>query len=295
MMSTPTSTSQLKLVKNKKKLTVKDIILRILVYAFLITNTVFILFPVLWIIGSSLNPGDSLYSSTMIPKNPTFIHYKELFTKTDYPIWYKNTLKIAFMNMILSTILTTFNAYVFSRFRFKGRKAGLVTILVLQVFPSFLTLTAIYTLLMQLNLLNTHIGLVLFYAGAQIPGNTWLIKGYFDQIPKSLDEAARVDGATNFTTFTKIIMPLAVPIIVFLALTSFIGPWMDFILQSVVLRTADKKTLAMGLMEMVTGQTNTKFTLFAAGAILVAVPITILYAFLQKYIVEGLSSGAVKS
>ncbi|SHF27954.1 MULTISPECIES: sugar ABC transporter permease [Caloramator] len=294
-MSTNTSTSEIKLVKKKKKLTPKTIALRALVYTFLITNTIFILFPVLWIIGSSLNPGNSLYSSTMFPKNPTFIHYKELFTKTDYPIWYKNTLKIAFLNMIFSTILTTFNAYVFSRFRFKGRKPLLVTILVLQVFPSFLTLTAVYVLLMNLGLYNTHIGLVLFYAGAQIPGNTWLIKGYFDQIPKSLDEAARVDGATNFTTFTRIIMPLAVPIIVFLALTSFIGPWMDFIFQSLILSSAEKKTLAMGLMEMVTGQSNTKFTLFAAGAILVAIPITILYAFLQKYIVEGLSSGAVKS
>ncbi|WP_127836313.1 sugar ABC transporter permease [Clostridium prolinivorans] len=281
--------------KNKRKLTTKEIILKVIVYTFLVLNSIFILFPILWIIGSSLNPGDSLYSSSMIPKNPTFIHYKELFTKTDYPIWYKNTLKIAFLNMIISTILTTFNAYVFSRFRFKGRKAGLVTVLVLQVFPSFLTLTAVYTLLLQLNLLNTHLGLVLFYSGAQIPGNTWLIKGYFDQIPRSLDEAARVDGASNFITFTKIIMPLATPIMVFLALTTFIGPWMDFIFQSLVLRSADKKTLAIGLMDMVTGQTNTKFTLFAAGAILVAIPIVTLFVITQKYVVEGLSSGAVKS
>ncbi|MDO6355888.1 sugar ABC transporter permease [Caloramator sp. CAR-1] len=279
----------------KKKLSPKKMILRIFLYTFLIIHSIVVLFPVVWTIGSSLNPGNSLYSSTMFPKNPTFIHYKELFTKTDYPIWYMNTLKIAFMNMILSVILTSFTAYVLSRFKFKGKKLTLMTILVLQVFPSFLTLTAIYVLLMQLNLLNTHIGLVLFYAGAQIPGNTWVVKGYLDQIPRSLDEAARVDGASNFTTFTKIIMPLAKPIIVFLALTSFTGPWMDFIFQRLVLRTADKKTLAVGLLEMVTGQANTKFTTFAAGAILVAIPIVIIFTFIQKYIIEGLSAGAVKS
>ncbi|SEF40242.1 carbohydrate ABC transporter membrane protein 2, CUT1 family (TC 3.A.1.1.-) [Caloramator fervidus] len=282
-------------ISSSRKLNSKKIMIRIILYTFLIINSIIVLFPIIWIIGSSLNPGDSLYSSSMFPKNPTFIHYIELFTKTDYPIWYINTLKIAFANMILSVILTSFTAYVLSRFKFKGKKITLLTILILQVFPSFLTLTAVYVLLMQLNLLNTHLGLVLFYSAAQIPGNTWVVKGYLDQIPKSLDEAARVDGASNFTTFTKIILPLAKPIIVFLALTSFTGPWMDFIFQRLVLRSADKKTLAVGLLEMVTGQSNTKFTTFAAGAILVAIPIVIIFVFIQKYIIEGLSAGAVKS
>jgi len=282
-------------ISSSRKLNPKKIMVRIILYTFLIINSIIVLFPIVWIIGSSLNPGDSLYSSSMFPKNPTFVHYVELFTKTDYPIWYMNTLKIAFANMILSVILTSFTAYVLSRFKFKGKKITLLTILILQVFPSFLTLTAVYVLLMQLNLLNTHLGLVLFYSAAQIPGNTWVVKGYLDQIPRSLDEAAKVDGASNFTTFTKIILPLAKPIIVFLALTSFTGPWMDFIFQRLVLRSADKKTLAVGLLEMVTGQSNTKFTTFAAGAILVAIPIVIIFAFIQKYIIEGLSAGAVKS
>ncbi|WP_427338363.1 sugar ABC transporter permease [Caloranaerobacter sp. DY30410] len=268
---------------------------KVVLYAILLFLTFVVLAPVIWIIGSSLNPGNSLYGSTLIPKNPTLIHYKELFTKTNFVRWYFNTLKIATINMILSVIFTTITAYVFSRFKFKGKKVGLVSMLVLQMFPSFLSMTAIYVLLMQMGLLNTHLGLILVYAGGQIPYNAWLVKGYFDGIPKSLDEAARIDGASNLTIFRKIILPVARPIITFIALTQFTAPWMDYILPRLILRSADKKTLAMALYEMVTGQQNTKFTMFAAGSILVAIPITLLFIYLQKHIVEGLSAGATKS
>lgn len=270
-------------------------ITKVILYAILLFLTVIVLAPVIWIIGSSLNPGNSLYGSTLIPKNPSFIHYKELFTKTDFARWYFNTLKIATINMILSVIFTTLTAYVFSRFKFKGKKIGLVSMLILQMFPSFLSMTAIYVLLMQIGLLNTHLGLILVYAGGQIPYNAWLVKGYFDGIPRSLDEAARIDGASNITIFRKIILPIARPIITFIALTQFTAPWMDYILPRLILRSADKKTLAMALYEMVTGQQNTKFTMFAAGAILVAIPITLLFIYLQKHIVEGLAAGATKS
>jgi arabinogalactan oligomer/maltooligosaccharide transport system permease protein len=203
----------------------------------------------------------------MFPKNPSFIHYKELFTETDFPLWYMNTLKIATMNMVFSIIIITITSYIFSRFRFKGRKQGLMAMLILQMFPTFLAMTALYVLLWQMKLIDKHIGLVLVYVGGAIPYNTWLVKGYFDGIPRSLDEAARIDGATNLTVFRKITMPLAKPIITF---------------------------VAVGLFEWVKGQQNTKFTIFAAGAILVAIPIVALFAYLQKNIVEGLSSGASK-
>ena len=263
------------------------------IYFILLAQTVIVLVPVVWIIGSSMNPGNSLYGSTLIPKNPTFIHYIELFTKTDFPKWYLNTLKIATLNMIFSVIIITITSYVLSRFRFKGRKQGLMAMLILQMFPTLLSMTALYVLLWQMNLLNNHWGLVLIYVGGGIPYNTWLVKGDFDGIPRSLDEAG-IDGASNLTIFRKIILPLAKPIITFVALTSFTGPWMDFLLPRLLIRSAENKTLAVGLYEWVTGQQNTKFTLFAAGAILVAIPIVILFAFLQKNIVEGLSSGASK-
>lgn len=280
---------------NKKKNTFSGLVGKVLIHAMLVLIALMVLAPVAWIIGASLNPGTSLFSSTMFPKEPTFKHYIDLFTETDYPKWYWNTLKIATANMILSVILTTTTAYVFSRFRFKGRKASMMTILILQMFPPFLAMTAIYVLLFRLGLLNTHLGLILVYAGAQIPYNTWLCKGYFDGIPKSLDEAAKIDGASNLTVFVRVILPLARPIITFVALTNFMGPWFDFIFPQLILRTSDKKTLALGLFEWIQKNQNTQFTRFAAGAILVAIPITLLFVYLQKHIVEGLSSGAVKS
>lgn len=263
-------------------------------YALLVFISIIIIMPVLWIVLASFNSGTSLFSSTLIPKNPTLIHYQNLFTKTQFPIWYMNTLKIATINMIVSVILTTMSAYVFSRFKFRGRRSALMTMMILQMFPSFLAMTAIYIMITKIGLMNTHWGLILVYAGGQIPYNTWLCKGYFDGIPHSLDEAAKIDGASNLTIFTKVIMPLAKPIVVFVALTNFMGPWFDFIFPQIILRRAESKTVAMGLFEWVQKQQNTNFTMFAAGAILVAVPITILFVFLQKHIVEGLSQGAVK-
>ncbi len=196
--------------------------------------------------------------------------------------------------MVLSVILSMGSAYVFSRFRFKGRKAALSTIMVLQMFPSFMSMIAIYILLQILGLIDTHLGLILVYAGGQIPFNTWLVKGYLDSIPRSLDEAAKMDGASNLTIFINIIIPIAKPIVTFLALTNFIMPWMDFIFPQLVLRSPEKKTLAMALYGLVSGQQNTQFTTFAAGAVLIVIPITILYTFLQKYVVEGLSAGSSK-
>lgn len=281
-------------LNTKKKFDGKDFVKMIPVYALLIFISAIILAPVIWIVGSSLNPGTSLFSSSIFPKEPTLRHYKDLFTETDYKLWYINTLKIATINMILSVILTTLTAYVFSRFRFKGRKVTIITMLILQMFPAFMSMTAIYVLLYRLNLLNTHLGLILVYASGQIPYNTWLCKGYYEGIPKSLDEAAKIDGATNMMVFTKIIIPLAKPIITFVAITNFIGPWFDFIFPQLVLRSSSKKTLALGLFEWIQKNQNTYFTRFAAGSILVAIPVTLLFMYLQKYIIAGLSAGANK-
>ena len=281
-------------IKSKSSLNYTNIARKSLIYALLVIIAIIIIVPLLWLVGSSFNPGASLFGSTMFPRKPTLYHFRRLFTETDYLLWYKNTLRIATANMILSVLLTTITAYAFSRFRFKGRKAALMTMLILQMFPGFMAMVAIFVLLKQIGLLNTHLGLILVYAGGQIPFNTWLAKGYFDGIPVSLDEAAKIDGASNFTIFRKVILPLAKPIITFIALTNFVGPWMDFIFPRLILRTADKHTLALGLFDMAVGQQATHFTVFAAGAILVAIPVTILFLFLQKHIVEGLTRGAVK-
>ncbi len=282
------------MIENKKGFNIQKFLRMVPVYTLLIIISILILAPVVWIVGSSLNPGTSLFNSRIFPKEPTLRHYRDLFTETDYKLWYLNTLKIATINMVLSVVLTTLTAYVFSRFRFKGRKVTIIAMLILQMFPSFMSMTAIYVLLYRLNLLNTHLGLILVYASGQIPYNTWLCKGYFEGIPKSLDEAAKIDGASNMTIFRKVIIPLAKPIITFVAISNFIGPWFDFVFPQLILRSSDKKTLALGLFEWIQKNQNTYFTRFAAGSILVAIPITVLFLFLQKYIVAGLSSGATK-
>ncbi|MGL4997380.1 MAG: sugar ABC transporter permease [Cetobacterium sp.] len=264
------------------------------VYLLLIIVSIFVLLPVLWIVLASLQEGNSLFSSTLIPKTLTIKHYVALFKETDFLLWYWNTFKIAIANMIISVVITTLTAYVFSRYNFRGKKATLISVLVLQMFPSFLAMTAIFILLSKLNLLDTSLGLILVYSAGQIPYNSWLVKGYFDGIPKTLDEAARVDGAGHLTIFLKIIMPLARPIIVLVAITNFMGPWFDFIFPTLILRSQSKKTLAMGIFDWVQKGANDNFTMFAAGAILVAIPITILFMILQKHIVKGLAAGAVK-
>jgi arabinogalactan oligomer/maltooligosaccharide transport system permease protein len=277
-----------------------SVIGKVLVYAILIITTISVIYPIYWIIIGALNPGDSLYSSTLFPKTLTLAHFKYLFSKTDYIIWYKNTLFVAVMNTIISTFLVITAAYAMSRFRFKGRKYGLMTLLVLQMFPSFMGMIAIYVLLQQLTvfgehgLLNSLWGLILVYAGGGIPYNVWLVKGYFDSIPKSLEEAARIDGAGNTRIFFSVMMPLCRPMIVFVAVTHFIGPWMDFIFARLVLTSSDKQTLAIGLYTMVTGLGNSQFSTFAAGAVLVAIPITILFMLFQKQLTEGLTAGANK-
>ncbi len=270
------------------------ILRKVITYMILIMGSILVLVPIIWIVLASFSSGDSLYSSTSLLQNPSLSHYKDLFQNTDFGLWYLNTLKIAAANMVLSVILTMGSAYVFSRFRFPGRKAALSSIMILQMFPSVMSMVAVYILLKTLGLIDTHLGLVLVYAGGQIPYNTWLVKGYLDSIPRSMDEAAKIDGASNLKIFVKIMMPIAQPIVTYVALTNFIMPWMDFIFPQLVLRSAEKKTLAMALYSLVAGQQNTEFTTFAAGAVLVVVPITVMFIFLQKYIVEGLSAGSSK-
>ncbi|MEE0697580.1 MAG: sugar ABC transporter permease [Oscillospiraceae bacterium] len=279
----------------RKRVTVRDVLATFGVYALLIFMALLVLTPIVWIIGASFNPMSSLLSATAFPENPTVLHYVKLIKETKFVYWYANTLKIALINMAISVVLTSMTSYVFSRFRFKGKRAGLLSILILQMFPSFMGMMATYNILWQLNLLDTHFGLILTYAAGQVPYNTWLVKGYLANIPRSLDEAAKLDGASNLRIFTQIVLPLMKPILIFVALSQFITPWMDFIFPRMILSSPEKKTLAIGLYDMINANTNNNFTTFAAGAILVAVPITILYVCLQKYLIQGVTAGANKS
>lgn len=253
-----------------------------------------VIIPVIWIVMSSFNKGKGLMSSTLLPKSITFDNYIQLFRETDYLIWFKNSLSIALLNAFVSVILIMVTAWVVSRFQFKGRKTGLMTMLILSMFPSFLSMTAIYTLFMTFGLNKTPLSLVIVYSAGAIPYNVWLVKGYLDGIPQSLDEAAYIDGSSKLNTFLKIILPMSKPIIVYCAVSQFMMPWMDYILPNLLFTGESTKTIAVGLYTMISGNENLNFTTFAAGAVLIAVPITILYLLFQKYLVEGIAAGANK-
>ncbi|ENO0944721.1 sugar ABC transporter permease [Staphylococcus pseudintermedius] len=266
------------------------------IYGFIAFMFVVILYPLLWTFGISLNPGTTLYGAKMIPDNATFANYIYLLTdeNSQYLTWYKNTLLVASANALFSVIFVTLTSYAFSRYRFVGRKYGLITFLILQMFPILMAMVAIYILLNTIGLLDSLLGLTLVYIGGSIPMNAFLVKGYFDTIPKELDESAKIDGASHMRIFFQIMLPLAKPILAVVALFNFMGPFMDFILPKILLRSPEKYTLAVGLFNFINHQYANNFTVFAAGAIMIALPISIVFLFLQKYLVSGLTAGATK-
>ncbi|HDG4516684.1 sugar ABC transporter permease [Staphylococcus pseudintermedius] len=266
------------------------------IYGFIAFMFVVILYPLLWTFGISLNPGTTLYGAKMIPDNATFANYIYLLTdeNSQYLTWYKNTLLVASANALFSVIFVTLTSYAFSRYRFVGRKYGLITFLILQMFPVLMAMVAIYILLNTIGLLDSLLGLTLVYIGGSIPMNAFLVKGYFDTIPKELDESAKIDGASHMRIFFQIMLPLAKPILAVAALFNFMGPFMDFILPKILLRSPEKYTLAVGLFNFINHQYANNFTVFAAGAIMIALPISIVFLFLQKYLVSGLTAGATK-
>jgi arabinogalactan oligomer/maltooligosaccharide transport system permease protein len=242
---------------------------------------------------ASLSKSGSIYSfNGFFPSSLSLGSFRTLFTDTamyNYPKWFMNTLFISAASCVLSTILVILTAYTMSRFNFPARKGLMKTSLALGMFPSFMGMIAVYLLMTQFNLINNLWGLVLIYS-AGAPMGYMVQKGFFDTIPSSIDEAARIDGANRFTVFTKIVLPLSVPMLVYTGLTTFTWPWSDFILPKLLLKEKDLYTVAVGLMSL----GETEFARFAAGSIFIAVPIVILYFFLVRFMVEGLTSGAVK-
>lgn len=266
-----------------------------IIYLIIVIVAVIIFYPLVWTIGMSFNQGTSLYSSTLIPENFSLDHYKWLFSAdSDYLLWYKNSLIVSVANAVGSVILTSLVAYAFSRYKFVGRKNGLYIFLLLQMFPVMMAMVALYIFLNMLGLLDTLTGLILIYLGGQIPFNAWLVKGYFDTIPRELDEAAKIDGAGHLRIFWSVMLPLAKPILAVVALFNFMAPLFDFLLPSIVLSSDQNYTLAVGLYNFINDQFSNNFTRFAAGSVLVAVPIAAVYLFLQRYLISGLAAGGTK-
>lgn len=263
---------------------------------------VFALFPVLWVVSAAFTEDPSISSSAIIPTNPTLSNFTKLFTNPDQPYlnWYVNTMIVAVLTSVFTVMIAAGAAFAFSRFRFKGRKVGLMFLLLVQMFPQFLSLIAIYIIMVNISDvfpaigLDTLPGLILVYLGGSMGMNAWLIKGFFDTIPMEIDESAKVDGATHGQVFWGIILPLAAPVLAVVALLSFIGTINEFIIASSLIQTPSTKTLAVGLQGFISQQYSENWGPFAAGALLAAIPVVILFLFLQKFIVGGLTQGSVK-
>ncbi len=261
---------------------------------------VFALFPILYVVSAAFNPLGTLSSTALIPNGASTVNFQALFERTAFPNWFVNSIIIAGFATLFSLALSTFAAYAFSRFRFTGRRPGLLSLLIIQMFPQFLAIVAIYLMFTKISDLYPEIGfntswsLILLYMGGALGVNTWLMKGFFDTVPIELDESAKVDGASHAVTFFRIILPLVTPILAVVGVLSFIGAINEFLMASIFLTDNTSKTLAVGLYGLVAGERNANFGVFAAGTLLTAIPTVILFFSLQRYIAGGLTAGAVK-
>ncbi len=283
---------------------VGSVIIRIVIIAIAL---IFSLFPVIWIISAALNPAGSMVSQTLIPQNiqsvdDLLVNFNRLFNDPQVPFWrwISNSILVAATSTILIVLITALTAYSFSRFRFIGRRSLLLGILIIQVFPNILAMVAIYLMLLQLGKyiplfsLNSLGSLILAYVGGGMGINIWLMKGFFDTIPRDIDESAMVDGATHWQTFWQLIFPLVQPILAVVGVLSFVGTINEFLLARIILTDRENWTLMVGLFNFVEAEFTDDWGVFAAGALIAAAPIVAVYIVLQRYIVGGLTVGAVK-
>lgn len=262
---------------------------------------IYALFPVVWIISVSINPGNTNVVRQVIPNGATLQWYEQLLTSAQYPFmtWLWNSIKLSVITMVLSLAVATFGAFALSRFRFSGRRTTLLVVFLVQVFPSSLLVIGIFNILLQLGVyippvaINTHGGAILAYLGGALGINTWLLKGFFDTIPRELDESAQIDGATHWVYFWRILFPLVRPILAVVAILIFISTYNDYVIALTLLRSTSQQTLSVGL-NLFISDTGTAWGPFAAGALMGALPVVVLYLLMQDYIVGGLTSGAVK-
>ena len=276
---------------------------KILLHLLLIICVGLTIMPVVLVFFSSLKESSTLISTSLIPKfsELSLVNYKRLLTETPFLRWVWNTVVVSALSSVIAIIVTALAGYAFSRFKFFGRKNGLMAMILLQMFPAAMAMVAIFSMLQHLGDLtggliglDSLLGLSLVYIGAGIPFNTWMIKGYVDSLPKELEESALIDGAGTTKTFTRIILPLMGPILAVVAIFNFISPYSDFIFPSVVIFDESKYTLAVGMQSFISGNFSTNWSLFTAGSILGAIPIMVLFFVLQGFLVEGLTKGAVK-
>lgn len=266
-----------------------------------IIAVIFAVFPILFIISASLNPLGTVSSTGLLPRDVSFEHYRALLSGQRAPFlrWYLNTVIVCVVVAAAQVFMSVLAAYAFSRFRFRGRRVGMLALLLTMMFPAILSMIAIYSMISGLGQavpllgLDSLPGYLIVLLGGSL-GQVWLIKGFFDTIPKELDEAAIIDGANHWQVFSRILLPALVPILATTLLLSLVGVMSEFLLGSIFLTSDDNKTLAVGLYGMLAGDRSNNLGIFAAGSVMIMIPVIVLYQFLQRYIVGGSTAGAVK-
>lgn len=285
-------------LSDKQPLSTVGIIMLLLSYVVLVAWALAILLPLADMVVSAFNGKQEQY--IMINNHFEFSlkHFEYLFKETLYLTWVKNTLFIASITAVLTLLIVSFTGFAYSRYRFKGRKASLMAIMLIQTIPAFAGITAYFTMHSVISsvapFFTRQMMLILIYAGGGIAGNTFILKGYIDSISTELDDAARIDGCSSMQVYRLIIMPIAKPMLAIIALWSFIGPFMDYLLPRVLLTSPDSYTLAAGLFTLINDFRTMNQPAFAAGGLLTAIPIVVLFIVLQKQLVSGLSQGSVK-
>jgi len=262
----------------------------------------FALFPVAYVVSAALNPLNTLVNAGLIPTRASFENFERLFTSPfhPWPRWIVNSVIVASLTSIIVVTLTSVAAYSFSRFRYRGRRAGLIALVLVQLFPNMLAIVALFLLLQAIGSvvpqlgLNSLGGLILIYSGGALGFNTWLMKAYFDTVPYDLDESALVDGATHIQVFRHVVLPLVRPILAVIGILSFIAAYSDFLLPRVLLTSTESYTLAVGMTLFIRGQYTQEWGVFAAAALVGAVPIMITFLALQRQLIGGLARGGVK-
>ncbi|HMM28472.1 MAG TPA: sugar ABC transporter permease [Aggregatilineaceae bacterium] len=292
-------TSQAQLQRQRQRQRSRQLAVRLVL---LLLALFYALFPIIWIASASFDPRNSLVNLGLIPQGATLDNYETLLNSDIHPFtrWLWNSIKVSTITMVLSVLVSTFAAYAFSRFRFRGRDATLLTVFLIQVFPNSLTIVATFLLIQEIGNyipslgLNSHGGLILVYLGGALGINTWLMKGFFDSVPRDLDESAMIDGASDWRIFWQILFPLVRPILAVVGILTFISTYNDVIIALTLLKNTQQQTLAVGLNLFLGEQFSQQWGVFAAGALIGAVPIVVLYLLMQDYIVGGLTAGAVK-
>ncbi|MGB8955032.1 MAG: sugar ABC transporter permease [Tumebacillaceae bacterium] len=249
--------------------------------------------PLYWVVVASFQSGEAFFSESLLPTSFTLDNYSKVLNETDFKSWMTNSLILSTGVALFQTLMTVFAAYAFSRMRFLGRKYGLMTLLILQMFPNFMAISAIFGLVAKFDLMDSIWALMLVMIGGNA-FNIWLMKGYLDALPKDIDEAATVDGASHWQIFWRIILPLSVPMLAVIFLFSFIGVYAEFVLSSVLLKSPENLTLAVGLQMFIKNQFSANWTAFSAAAVMVCVPVVVIFMLLQRWIASGLMAGSVK-